>query len=102
MPANESPSRPSRREFWAEVRRDYVSLWPGTKRDFNAARDQWREFIAEIRQGRQLDRRMKQRITGLENPTRRQFRKAAKPIDQELRELKRIERNVLRDHGKSH
>lgn len=61
-------------------------------------REQWREFIAQVRQSRQFDRRMKQRITGLENPTRRQFRKAAKPIDDELRELKRIERNVLRDH----
>ena len=63
-------------------------------------REQWRETTAEIRQRRQLDRRMKQRITGLANPTRRQFHIAAKPIDDELRELKRIERHVLRDQHK--
>lgn len=101
MPADERSPGPNRREFWAEVRRDYASLWPGAKRDLHAVREQWRDLIAEIRQSRQFDRRMKQRITGLENPTRRQFRKAAKPIDDELRELKRIERDVLRDHRNS-
>ena len=34
------------------------------------------------------------------NPTRRQFRMATKPIDDELRELKRIERHVLQDQHK--
>ena len=94
------PSEPNRREFLSDVRRDSMSLWPGIKQDFCDVREKWREFTAEVRQRRQLDRRMMQRITGEENPTPRQFRDAVKSIDAELRELKRIEQRVLRDERK--
>jgi hypothetical protein len=100
VPADQGPSEPNRREFWSDLRRDRVSLWPGIQQDFADAREKWREFIAEVRQRRQLDHRMKQRITGVENPTPRQFRDAVKSIDGELRELKRIEQRVLRDERK--
>ena len=100
MPADQGPPEPNRREFWSGLRRDHDSLWPGIQQDFSDAREKWREFIAEVRQRRQLDHRMKQRITGVENPTPRQFRNAVKSIDGELRELKRIEQRVLRDERK--
>jgi hypothetical protein len=100
VPGNEVPSEPNRREFLSDVRRDSISLWPGIQQDFHEAREKWREFIAEVRQRRQLDHRMKQRITGVENPSPRQFRDAVKSIDGELRELKRIEQHVLRDERK--
>jgi hypothetical protein len=44
-------------------------------------------------------RRMKQRITGAENPTRRQWRKASNAVLAEAREIEEAERRVLREFG---
>jgi len=84
--------------FWAQVRRDYASLWPEMRDSWRDMREQGRETTAEVRQARQFDRRIRQRITGLQNPTRQQFRRAARQIDAEVDELKAIERRVLREH----
>jgi hypothetical protein len=62
--------------FWAQFRRTYATLWPEMRDSWREQREQWWETIAEIRQARQLDRGAKQRITGLQNPTRRQVRHA--------------------------
>ena len=85
--------------FWADVRRDYASTWPAMLDDLRSAREQWRELVAEIRQDRQLTRRMQQRITGSENPTRGQWRKASRAILAEAREIEDAERRVLREFG---
>ncbi len=61
-------------------------------------REEGRETTAEIRQARQFDRLLRQRITGLQDPTRRQVRRAVRQIDAEVGELKAIERRVLREH----
>ena len=42
---------------------------------------------------------MKQRITGAENPTRRQWRKASNAVLAEAREIEEAERRVLREFG---
>jgi hypothetical protein len=91
-------SRESRRAFWADVRRDYASLWPGMRASWREMREEWRETTAEHRQHRQLDRRMWQRITGKPDPTRRERRRAGRAIDAETRELEAIERRVLGEH----
>jgi hypothetical protein len=56
--------RPHRSTFWADLRRDYASTWPMMRNGFLEAREQWRELIAEIRQDRQLTRRMKRGSRG--------------------------------------
>jgi len=62
-------------EFWARFRRDCADSWRDIRGSWDRERDRWWETTAEIRQARQLDRRMQQRITGLHNPTRRQVRR---------------------------
>jgi hypothetical protein len=89
--------RPHRSTFWADLRRDYASTWPMMRNGFLEAREQWRELIAEIRQDRQLTRRMKERITGTRNPTRRQWRKSSRVVLDEVRELEGIERRIVRE-----
>jgi hypothetical protein len=89
--------RPRRSTFWADVRRDYASIWPSMRNGFLEAREHWREIIAEIRQQRQLTRRMKERITGIRNPTRRQWREGSRVVLDEVRELEGIEQRVLRE-----
>ncbi len=88
-----------RDRFWADLRRDYASIWPTMRRELRAMREQWREMTAEMRQDRQLTRRLKQRITGLENPTRRQWRKTSSAVLDEIHELEETERRVLREFG---
>lgn len=85
------------KRFWADLRRDYASLWPEFRNGLREAREQWRETAAEVRQGRQLDRRMRQRITGTASPTRRQWREVSRAILGEVREIEAAERRVLRE-----
>jgi hypothetical protein len=85
--------------FWADLRRDYASMWPTVLREMRSAREQWRELTAQIRQDRQLTRRMKQRATGEKNPTRRQWRKASRAFAVEAREIEEAERRTLREFG---
>lgn len=73
-------------QFRADVRRDYASAWREFLDGGREVREQWRELTAMIRQDRQLTRLMKQRITGVENPTRRQWRAACKALDAKARE----------------
>ena len=61
-------------------------------------REQWRETSAVIRQDRQITRRIKERITGLAEPTRKQFRQASNAIGDERAELEDIERRVVDEH----
>jgi hypothetical protein len=89
---------PDRRGFWADVRRDYASLWPEMRRGLLEVREQWRELVAERRQYRQLTRRMWQRITGAPDPTRRERRRASRAILAEAAELEAIERRIVREH----
>ena len=91
--------RPGRSHFWADVRRDYASTWPEMRRAFAEMREGWRETTAAIRQERQFTRRMKQRITGVDNPTRRQWRRVSRAIDSETREIEEAGRLVLREFG---
>jgi hypothetical protein len=86
--------------FWADLRRDHVALWQEVRDDLRTAREQCWEFIAEIRQGRQITRRMKQRITGVDNPTKRQWRNASRAVLGEVREIEEAQRRVLREFGK--
>jgi hypothetical protein len=67
--------------------------------DLRSVREQWCAFIAEIRQGRQLTRRMKQRIARAENPTRRQWRKASRAVLAEVGKIEEAGRRVLREFG---
>ena len=90
--------RPDWSTFWADLRRDYASLGTEIREGFGQAREQWRELIAVIRQDKQFHRRMMQRATGLENPTRRDWRKASKAFMAEAREIEETERRVLREH----
>jgi hypothetical protein len=85
--------------FWADLRRDYAAVWPTMRNDLRQMREEWREMVAERRQDRQFTRRMKQRITGAENPTRRQWRKASRAILAEVHEIEAAERRVLREFG---
>lgn len=84
--------------FWADLRRDYASIWPTFRDGWGQVCEEWRELTAEMRQQRQLTRRMKQRITGVENPTRRQWRKVSRAILAEVHDLEAAERRVLRDY----
>jgi hypothetical protein len=93
--------RPDRSTFWADLRRDYASLWPEIREGFRQAREQWRETTADRRQYKQFHRRMMQRATGLENPTRRDWRKASKAFIAEAREIEEAERRVLREFGEA-
>lgn len=63
--------RNERSGFWAQVRRDRAASWREICDSWREQREQWRETTAEIRQMRQLDRATRQRLTGLQNPTRR-------------------------------
>jgi hypothetical protein len=83
--------------FWSDLRRDYASLWPEFLDGLREGRELWREAVAEFRQDRQFTRRMKQRITGVDNPTRRQWRDVCKAYDTEAREIEQAERRVLRE-----
>lgn len=85
------------RGFWADVRRNYVSLWPEICTAWQEVREEWRETIAERRQYRQLTRRMWQRITGKPDPTRRERRHASRAILAEAAELEAIEQRVIRE-----
>lgn len=96
---NGMTERPDRSTFWADVRRDYASTWPMLLNGLREAREGWRDLTAEIRQDRQFTRRMKQRITGVENPTRRQWREAGNAVLTEAREIEEAERRVLREFG---
>jgi hypothetical protein len=91
-------SRESRRAFWADVGRDYASLWPAIRGGWREAREQWRELVAERRQYRQLTRRMWQRVTGKPDPTRRERRRTQREILAEADELEAIERRVIAEH----
>src|SRR5690348_9929389 len=86
------------RGFWADVRRDYASLWPEMRAAWREVREEWRETTAERRQYRQLTRRMWQRVTGKPDPSRRERRRAERAIITEVDELEAIERRVLREH----
>jgi hypothetical protein len=85
--------------FWADLRRDHVALWQEIRDDLRSAREQWWEMVADMRQGRQLTRRLKQVVTGVNNPTRRQWRTATRAILGEAREIEEAERRVLRELG---
>lgn len=89
--------RPHKSTFWAGVRRDYASIWPKMRKGFLEAREEWRELTAEIRQDRQLMRRMKERITGTRNPTRREWRRSSRMVLDEAREIEEAEQRVLRE-----
>lgn len=83
--------------FWADVRRDYASVWPTMRSGLREMREDWWETVAMIREDRHWTRRLKQSITGVENPTRRQWRKASKAVLAEAREIEAAERRVLRE-----
>jgi hypothetical protein len=70
--------------FWGDVRRDYAAIRPEFLSALREVREKWWDMVAEIRQNKQFTRRMKQRATGAENPTRRQWREA-------LREFGRLD-----------
>jgi len=91
--------KPDRGTFWADVRRDYASTWPMLLEALREIREDWRDTTAEMRQYRQLTRRMKQRITGVDNPTRGQWRKASRALLEDAREIEEAERRVLREFG---
>jgi hypothetical protein len=91
-------SRESRRAFWADVRRDYASLWPEIRDGWHEMREQWWELIAERRQSRHLTRRMWQLVTGKPDPTRRERRRTRHAILTEADELEAIERRVIAEH----
>ena len=94
-----SDHRPDWSTFWADVRRDYAAIWPDFRDLGREMREGWRGMVAEVRQERQFTRRMKQRITGVDNPTRRQWRHAGRALDAEAREIEEAERRVLREFG---
>lgn len=94
-----SDQRPDWSTFWADLRRDYAKLWPELLSAVREMRESWWDLNAEIRQGKQFTRRMKQRITGVDNPTKRQWRHASRALDAETREIKETERRVLREFG---
>jgi hypothetical protein len=89
--------RPDRSHFWADVRRDYASIWPEMRRALAEMCEGWWDLVADIRQDRQITRRMKQRITGLENLTRRQWRETSRAMLGEIHEIEETERRVLRE-----
>jgi hypothetical protein len=72
--------------FWADVRRDYAAIWPEFLATLRQVREEHWDLVAEMRANKQFTRRMKQRITGVDNPTRRQWRAACKALDAEARE----------------
>jgi hypothetical protein len=85
--------------FWADVRRDYAALWQEIRSDCRAAREQWWEMVAQIREDRHWTRRLKQVVTGVENPTRKQFRDVSRVMLSEAKEIEEAERRVLREFG---
>jgi hypothetical protein len=69
--------------FWADIRRDYASTWPEFLAALRQIREGYWDMVAEMRQNKQFTRRMKQRATGVENPTRRQWRQALREFDKQ-------------------
>ena len=83
MPDTKPPPWRGWREEW-RIARDECRAARDEARD--EAREQWWDLIAEMRQERQITRRMWQRATGKPNPTRRERRRA-------LRRAKAQDRN---------
>jgi len=91
--------RPDWSTFWADYRRDCASVWPEMLAAGREIREAWWETVAMIREDRHWTRRLKQSITGMENPTRRQWRTASRAVLAEAREIEAGERRVLREFG---
>lgn len=90
---------------WRGIREEWRAARAEAIGEMRAARDEaiesWREMTAEIRQDRQITRRMWQRITGKPNPTRRERRDAERAILAEADEIEETARRVLREHRES-
>jgi hypothetical protein len=54
--------------FWAQFIRDCAVSWREIRDSWREMREKGRETTAEIRQARQFDRRIRQRITGFAEP----------------------------------
>jgi len=91
--------------------RGHKTLGPGTaprppaalgaeiRTGITEAREEWRDLVAEIREHRQLIRRMHQLITGKAAPTRQEVRQAERAILAEVEELQEIARRIIAEHG---
>lgn len=66
------------RGYWAELRHDYRQMIPGMRESWHQAQEEWRETQAAIREARHWDWRLRQKITGLQAPTRKDVRQAVR------------------------
>jgi hypothetical protein len=82
-----------------ETPRPSRTLREEIRADFADVREEWQDLIAEIREHRQLIRRMHQGIIGQANPTRQEIRQAERVILSEIEELQAIARQVIAEHS---
>jgi len=86
---------------WDGLRAEYRATFTDMRQEWQQAGEEWQETIAQIRQDKQLTRRMHQRITGKDSPTRREIRQVERAVLAELDELEAIGRRVIADHKRN-